>query len=124
MYEYDGLMFEATIHSRAGTKQTSEINVLLAVTVLLHAHTVQCLMCPDCGTVCMLPHCTVSNSWKWNIAVIVLLIECCPACYCRSSATCCISRLETLTLQALQLEVHSIRACLLLHFMDVPKALP
>jgi hypothetical protein len=96
---YDGLMFEATTHNRAGTKQTSEINVLLAATVLLHAHTVQCLMCPGCGTACKLPHGTVSNSWKWNTAVIVLLIQHCPACYCRRSADCCISKLETLILQ-------------------------
>jgi hypothetical protein len=121
---YDGLIFEATTHSRAGTKQTSEINVLLAATVLLHVNTVKCLMCPGCGIGCKLPHCTVSNSWKWNTAVIVPLIQGCPACYCRRSAACCISKLETLTLQALQLEMHSICACLLLHFMDVPKALP
>jgi len=39
---YDGLMFEATTHSRAGTKQTPEINIMLAATVLLHANSVQC----------------------------------------------------------------------------------
>jgi hypothetical protein len=121
---YDGLMFEATTHSRAGTKQTSEINVPSAATVLLHANTVQCLMCPGCGTACKLPHGTVSNSWKWNTAVIVLPIQRCPACYCRRSAACCIPKLDTLILQALQLEVHSLCACLLLHFRDIPKALP
>jgi Na+-translocating ferredoxin:NAD+ oxidoreductase RnfC subunit len=61
---YDGLMFEVTTHSRAGTKQTSGINVLSAAMLLLHTNTVQCLMCPGCGTACKLPHCTVSNSWK------------------------------------------------------------